>query len=41
MSRSLLEKLALLSSVVIIGGGVWFWILMIGDVLETLRLAYG
>jgi len=41
MSQSLLEKLALMTSVAVIAGGTWFWVLMIGDVLETLRLAYG
>jgi hypothetical protein len=41
MSQSLLEKLAVMTSVAVIVGGIWFWILMIGNVLDTLRLAYG
>ena len=41
MSKSNLEKLALLTSTAVLIAGVWFWSLQIGDVLETLKLAYG
>lgn len=37
----MLERLALAGSVLIISAAVWFWTLQVGDVLETLRLAYG
>ncbi len=41
MSKNILEKAALSLSIVVLGSAVWFWILQIQDVLETLRLAYG
>ena len=41
MNQTLRERIALSTSVVIIGAAVWFWILQIGDVLKTLRLAAG
>ena len=41
MSRAILEKIATTVSTAVIIGAVWFWILQIGDVLETLKLAYG
>lgn len=41
MSKGLLEKLALTTSVLVLIAAVWFWTLQVGDVLETLRLAYG
>jgi len=41
MSKPLLEKVAQGFSLLVIGSAVWFWILQFGDMLETLRLAYG
>jgi hypothetical protein len=41
MSKSILEKIATAVSAAVIVSAVWFWILQIGDVLETLKLAYG
>jgi len=41
MSKSLLEKLALFASGLVFVAAAWFWTAQIGDVLETLRLAYG
>jgi len=41
MSRSTLEKIALVTSSGVLIAATWFWALQIGDVLETLKLAYG
>ena len=41
MSKQVLEKIAISFSVLVIGSAVWFWILQVGDMLDTLRLAYG
>ncbi|MFK7915525.1 MAG: hypothetical protein AB8B93_16535 [Pseudomonadales bacterium] len=41
MSKTMLERVALVVSVAVIGAAGWFWYLQLGDVLETLRLAYG
>lgn len=41
MSKSMNERLALLASIVVIVAVGWFWFEQLGDVLETLRLAYG
>jgi len=41
MSKSILEKIATTVSTAVIVCAIWFWILQIGDVLETLKLAYG
>ncbi len=41
MSKNILEKAALSLSVLVLGSGIWFWILQIQEVLDTLRLAYG
>ncbi len=41
MRKSVLEKLALMVSAAVIISAAWFWTAQVGDVLETLRLAYG
>ena len=41
MSQIAKERIALTSSATILVAAVWFWILQIGDVLETLSLAGG
>ena len=39
MSQTVRERIALGSSCIILGAAVWFWIIQIGNVLETLSLA--
>lgn len=41
MSKSTLEKVALVTSSLVLVAAIWFWSLQVGDVLETLKLAYG
>ena len=41
MSKTVIERLALAVSVGVLLVGGWFWYQQLGDVLETLRLAYG
>lgn len=41
MSKSTLEKIALVTSSFVLVAAIWFWSLEIGDVLDTLKLAYG
>lgn len=39
--QAVLEKLAVVAAVIVIVTAGWFWSAQIGDVLETLKLAYG
>jgi len=41
MSKSVLEKIAVSFAMVVLASAIWFWSLQIGDVLATLKLAYG
>jgi len=41
MSQTARERIALGSSVTILIAAVWFWVIQIGNVLETLSLAGG
>jgi hypothetical protein len=38
---STIEKIAVASSVFIIGAGIVYWAFQVGNVIELLRLAYG
>jgi len=39
MNQTVRERIALGTSAIIIGAAIWFWILQIGNVLETLSLS--
>lgn len=41
MSKTVAERLALAVSIAVVLGAGWFWYEQLGDVLETLALAYG
>jgi hypothetical protein len=41
VSKATLEKFALAISSLVLVTAVWFWSQQIGNVLETLKLAYG
>jgi hypothetical protein len=41
MSKTLLERIAVGTSVFVLVCAIWFWSGQINDVLETLKLAYG
>ena len=40
-NNKVFEKIAMLTSVAVIGGWLIFWSFQINDVIELLRLAYG
>jgi len=41
VNKAILEKLAIVLSVVVVVVAILFWLAQIGDVMETLCLAYG
>ena len=41
MNKPILEKLAIVFSLVVVVVAILFWVAQIGDVMETLCLAYG
>ena len=41
VNKAILEKVAILLSVVVVVVAILFWVAQVGDVLETLCLAYG
>ena len=41
VNKAILEKLAIVLSLVVVVVAMLFWVAQVGDVLETLCLAYG
>ena len=41
MTKTLLQRIALATSVFVLVCAVWFWAGQVNEVLETLKLAYG